>query len=375
MLKNGILEAADLFCGAGGTTTGAEMSGRVKVVLAVNCWPVAIASHKANHPNAMHVCKRIENVDPRSDKSLPEFDLLMASPECTHHSIARGGRPIDNQRRATPWDVLNWLSVRHPKWLLVENVREFRDWGPIDEHGRPIAKRKGDIFRAWRAALESLGYQVDAQVLNAADFGAATKRFRLFIVGRRGWSKKDIPWPEITHPKTAWTPAWTCIDWSRPCPSIFSRKRPLAEKTLRRIEIGLKKFVGEAAEPFIVHFRNHCDGKSIYDPLNTITTAGAHHGIAVPFRFKMVGRNPGVSGSLADPLPTIVAARENHAVIIPYLLNYHGGTDPGRDGSERSCGVDEPVPVIPTENRYGLVTPFIVPHFGERDGQEPRATA
>ena len=142
--SSGILEAADLFCGAGGTTTGAEMSGRVKVVLAVNCWPTAIASHKANHPNAMHVCKRIEHVDPRADKSLPEFDLLMASPECTHHSIARGGRPIDDQRRATPWDVLNWVSVRRPKWLLVENVREFRDWGPIDEHGRPISKRKGD---------------------------------------------------------------------------------------------------------------------------------------------------------------------------------------------------------------------------------------
>ena len=113
---NGILRAADLFCGAGGTSTGAEMSGRVKVVLAVNCWPTAIASHKANHPHAMHVCKRIDHVDPRQDKSLPEFDLLMASPECTHHSIARGGRPIDDQRRATPWDVLNWVSCRRPRW-------------------------------------------------------------------------------------------------------------------------------------------------------------------------------------------------------------------------------------------------------------------
>ena len=383
-----ILRACDLFCGAGGTTSGAEMSQRVRVVLAVNCWPTAIASHKANHPNAMHVCKRIEHVDPRQDKTLPEFDLLMASPECQHHSIARGGRPVDDQRRATPWDVLNWVSVRSPRWLLVENVREFRDWGPLIQKrdksrrlmylpdGSPhmIAdpKHKGDIFRAWIASLQSLGYQVDFQILNAADFGAATKRLRLFILARRGWTKRDIPWPEITHPKANWRAAWTCIDWSRPCPSIFTRKRPLVEKTLRRIEIGLKKFVGAAADPFLVHFRNHCDGKSVNEPLNTLTAGGGHHGLAVPFRFKMVGRNPGVSASLADPLPTIVAAAANHAIMVPYVLNYHGGTDPDRDGTERSCSVDEPIPVIPTENRYGLVAPFIVPHFGERPDQEPR---
>jgi site-specific DNA-cytosine methylase len=220
---NGILRAADLFCGAGGTSTGAEMSGRVKVVLAVNCWPTAIASHKANHPHAMHVCKRIDHVDPRQDKSLPEFDLLMASPECVHHSIARGGRPIDDQRRCTPWDVLNWVSARRPRWLVLENVREFRDWGPLDAKCRPIASRKGEIFKAWLAALQSVGYQVDVQLLNAADYGAATKRTRLFVIARRGYSRRDIRWPQATHSKAQWRPAWSIIDWQKPCPSIFSR--------------------------------------------------------------------------------------------------------------------------------------------------------
>lgn len=364
-----ILDAADLFCGAGGTTAGAEMSGRVRVVLAVNCWPTAIASHQRNHPNALHVCKRIEHVDPRHDKTLPEFDLLMASPECTHHSVARGGRPIDDQRRATPWDVLNWVSARRPRWLLVENVREFRDWGPLNAKCQPIKTRKGEIFQAWMAALTALGYQVDCQVLNAADFGAATKRLRLFIIARRGYSKRDIPWPNATHSKTQWRPAWSVIDWQKPCPSIFTRKRPLAEKTLRRIEIGLKKFCG----PWVVRFNNHCAADSVADPLSTILTSGAHHGLAVPFQFKALGRNPGASRSIEEPWPTIVASQANHAVVMPFMLNYHGGVDPRRDGTERSLGVDGPIPVIPTENRYGLVQPFLVPHFGEREGQTPRA--
>ena len=188
-------------------------------------------------------------------------------------------------------------------------------------------------------------------------------------MARRGWARRDIPWPEITHPKGQWRPAWTCIDWSRPCPSIFSRKRPLAEKTLRRIEIGLKKFVGEAADPFIVHFRNHCDGKSIYEPLNTITTAGTHHGIAIPWT---VDRGPTLTAHAFTPhapRPTMfsLSARLPQAASIP-----------ASNGSERSHSVEEPLRTIPTENRHGLVMPFLVPHFGERPevpgapAQDPR---
>ncbi len=144
MRKRQRLRAADLFCGAGGFTTGAESSGRVDVVLAINHWRTAICTHQANHPGTRHICARIDDVDPRHDKSLPELDLLMASPECTHHSNARGGQPVDDQKRATPWHVCIWTEAKHPQWLLLENVREFRDWGPLiqrrDKRGRPMLK-------------------------------------------------------------------------------------------------------------------------------------------------------------------------------------------------------------------------------------------
>jgi DNA (cytosine-5)-methyltransferase 1 len=327
-----LLKAADLFCGGGGFTTGAEQSGRVDVVLAVNHWRTAIFTHQNNHPNTRHICARIDDIDPRHDKSIPELDLLLASPECTHHSIARGGRPIDDQKRATPWHVCVWAEAKRPKWLVIENVREFRDWGPLGDDCRPIKSRKGEIFRQWVKALEAIGYQVDHQILNAADFGAATKRLRLFIVARRGHSRRDIPWPEPTH-AGHWRPAYDIIDWSKPCPSIFSRKRPLAEKTLRRIEIGLRKFVGEAAEPFIVTLRRNMDGWSVGEPIATVTAGGKHQALAMPF-----------------------------------LTQYHNGPD----GENRNYGLGRPVPTLDTQNRYGLTVPFLVPHFGEREGQEPR---
>ena len=310
------LAAADLFCGAGGTTAGAVASGFVDMRLAVNHWRTAIFSHRENHPQVRHICARIDDIDPRNDKTLPKIDLLMASPECTHHSNARGGRPIDDQKRATSWHVIIWAEAMRPKWVVVENVREFRNWGPLTKEGRPNKRRKGQTFRAWLKSLESLGYQVSIELLNAADFGAATKRIRLFVVARLGSSRRDIPWPEITHPQADWKPAWSILDFSKPCPSIFSRKKPLAEKTLRRIEIGLRKFIGEAAEPF--------------------------------------------------------------------LVNYHGGVDPRRDGTERQCDPSRPLPTIDTSNRYGLVAPFVIQaqgpggsddsYKGVHDPREPMRT-
>lgn len=368
------LKAVDLFCGAGGTTTGAMKAG-VDVVMAINHWRTAIYSHQQNHPDVRHICARIEHVDVRHDSTLPDFDLLMASPECTYHSIARGGRPIDDQQRQQPWALLDWVDSRRPKWVVIENVREFRDWGPLVNAGteskprwRPDKRRKGEIFRAWVKAIEALGYQVDHQLLNAADFGAATSRTRLFITARRGDSRKDIPWPEATHPKDQWRPAYEVIDWSRPCASIFGRKRPLAEKTLRRIEAGLKKFVG----PFVVTLRRNMDGRSTSDPLATITAGAAHSAVAVPFQFKAIGRNPGATRGPDQPVPTIVAARENHAVVMPYLVQYHGGTDPSRDGTERTYDPGRPIPTIDTQPRYAAAVPYIVPNFGERPGQDPR---
>ena len=358
MTRRRKLTAVDLFCGAGGFTTGAVAAG-VDVLLAINHWRTAIFTHQNNHPRTRHICARIDDIDPRHDKTLPEFDLLMASPECTHHSIARGGRPIDDQKRATPWHVCVWTEAKRPKWLLIENVREFRDWGPLDEHCRPVKSRKGEIFRQWIKSLEAIGYQVDHQVLNAADFGAPTKRNRLFILARRGHSKRDIPWPDPTH-AGRWRAAAEVIDWSRPCPSIFSRKRPLADNTLKRIEAGLRKFV----EPFVVAMRNNQDGLSLGQPLSTICTSGAHHALCVPFQFKAMGRCPGLTKSVGEPLPTIVAARENHAIVTPFLAKYNG------QGSDQRChSPAEPLRTLDTQNRFGLVTPYLmaVNHGGADD--------
>jgi len=320
--------AADLFCGAGGFTTGAAAAG-VDVCLAVNHWRPAVYSHQANHPETRHICARIDDVDPRNDRTLPELDILLAAPECTHHSIARGGQPIDDQKRATPWHVCAWAEAKRPRWVIVENVREFRNWGPLDGRGRPDKKRAGDTFRAWIRALESLGYQVDHQLLNAADYGAATNRTRLFVVARRQQSRRAIPWPDPTHSRDQWRPAAGIIDWSKPCPSIFSRKRPLADKTLRRIETGLRKFVG----PFAVTLRRNMDARS----------AG-------------------------DPLPTITARAGHHALCVPLLSQYHNGPD----GDRRNYRPGDPLPTLDTQNRYALACPYLVPNFGERPGQAPR---
>jgi DNA (cytosine-5)-methyltransferase 1 len=355
----------------------------VQVALAVNHWRTAIYSHQANHPDTRHICARIDDIDPRHDQALRELDLdlLMASPECTHFSRARGGQPVEDQKRATPWHVIIWAEAKRPQWIVIENVPEFVEWGPIDDHGKPIKSAKGTVFAQWLKSLEAVGYQVDRQILDSADFGAATKRKRLFIIARRGRSKRHIPYPSPTHSSDRYASAASVIDWSRPCPSIFTRKRPLAAKTLRRIEIGLRKFVtpvvtgatGELDTSFVVNLRNNQDASSAAAPLSTITAGARHHGVAVPFQFKAIGRNPGATKSIEEPVPTIVAARENHAIVVPFLVNYHGGNRPGRDGTERQNSVDQPIPTIPTEPRYALAMPYLVPHFGERDGQQPRS--
>lgn len=361
-------KAVDLFCGAGGFTTGAVQSGAIDVVLAVNHWRTAIQTHRHNHPETRHICARISDIDVKHDETLPKLDMILASPECTHHSIARGGRPICDQRRSTPWNVLDWVESKLPRYVVVENVREFRDWGPLNTKGRPIKPRKGEIFRQWVKSLQAYGYQVDHQILNAADFGAATSRSRLFIVARRGRQKAAIPWPEITHPKTAWRPAHEIIDWSKPCPSIFSRKKPLADKTLARIEIGLRKFVGEAAEPFIVKLRNNCTANSVEQPLGTITTSGAHDAIAVPFQMKAMGRNPGATRPITDTVPTIVAARENHSIVVPFLLPRQGHYDSQQ--LKRCRSVDEPLNTITASHvPAGIVAPYLlaINHGGADD--------
>ncbi len=297
--------AADLFCGGGGTSSGAHASGGVRIVFALNHWDVAVKTHSANFPDAHHVNSRLDMTSP---SECPPIDLLFASPECTHHSNARGGKPMDDQRRAGAWDVLKWVEFHRPSDLVVENVREFMGWGPLNNAGRPLNGKRGQFFDAWLMAIRAAGYQVDHRLLNAADFSAATSRTRLFVLARKG--NRQPVWPEPSHRESpggefpgmslpGWRSAAEVIDWTLPLPSIFARKRPLADKTLQRIEIGLRKFVG----PFVVKLRGTGTANGINEPLGTV----------VPFLCEYYGN--GGSESLTTPLNTITTKDRNCLIV------------------------------------------------------------
>ena len=229
------ITAADLFAGAGGTSTGLAQAcrelGKMPSLTAVNHWPKAIETHAFNHPWATHICEDLASVDPRKAIPSGHLDILVASPECVYFSRARGGKPINDQRRTPAFHILKWLSALDVDSVLVENVQEFVDWGPLDDRThKPIKAKRGQTFKAWIRAIRRLGYNVDYRVLNAADYGDATTRRRLFVLARKG---KPIIWPEPTRSKTGglrtrkWKGAKEVIDWSLPGESIFTRKKPL----------------------------------------------------------------------------------------------------------------------------------------------------
>ena len=248
-----IYNVVDMFCGAGGESTGimqvaVEQDMKVNL-LAINHWERAIETHSANHPSAEHLCESVERIDPTRAVPGGKVNLLWASPECTHHSVARGGRPRSDQSRASAWLILKWLQELYVERVIIENVQEFLQWGPLDKNGKPIQKHKGEIFNIFIAALRSFGYTVDWKILCAADYGDPTTRQRLFIQAVKG--RKRIMWPEITHIDgvdnnlmgyAAWRPASEVIDWTIPGTSIFDRKRPQAPATLRRIAAGIEKY-------------------------------------------------------------------------------------------------------------------------------------
>ena len=299
-----ILRAADLFCGAGGTSQGAEQSGAAKVVCAVNHWQTAVDTHSANFPHAQHINSRLDQVNPGE---CPKIDLLFASPECTHHSRARGGRPTSDQHRSGAWDLMRWIEYHRPSYLVVENVPEFREWGPVGKDGRPLAKFRGRFFESWVQAIQAAGYKVDHQLLNAADFGAATSRTRLFVIARKG--NRNPRFPESTHSQRAggelpgmamkrWRAAAEIIDWSIPCKSVFARKQPLKDNTLLRIEAGLRRFV----EPFVVVLRNNQTAAAMDNPLAVATTKRGQ-AVCVPFVITYYAN--GRAYPVTDPLCTI----------------------------------------------------------------------
>lgn len=369
-----IIEAADLFCGAGGTSTGlvmaAEALGLKVNLVAINHWEVAVSTHAANHPGAMHLCESLEQVDPKRIYPRGRLNLLLASPECIHHSVARGGVPCSDQSRSTAWHIVRWASSIYIDTIIIENVPEFVSWGPLGVDGRPMKSMKGKTFRAFTTALESLGYRCEYRVLNAANYGDPTCRHRLFMICRRG--NRRIEWPEFTHTREGgesligetmrWVPARDIIDWSIPGESIFARKKPLSENTLARIEAGLRRYGGEE---FLVKLYGTSKAAGIDEPVPTVTAGGQHLGICRPFVVPNFGERPTQAPrthSIDGPLPTVTSHGAG-GLVMPFLLPQQKGGP----GERRTRSVDEPLPSLTTRGAEALVIPFLYPnnHAGD----------
>jgi DNA (cytosine-5)-methyltransferase 1 len=369
------LYAADLFAGAGGTSTGLILAatelGLKLDLTAINHWKTAIKTHEANYPWAKHLQADVETVNPLEAIPGGHLNILVSSPECTHYSRAAGGRPKNEQKRASAWAIFRWLEFLRVDSVLVENVPEFATWGPLDAKKHPIKMRRGEIYRAWLEAFRAHGYTVETKILNAADFGAPTSRSRLFIAAARG--KKRPTWPIPTHsregwPRKKWRPAREIIDWSIRGKSIFDRKKPLAPRTIQRIMEGLRRFGGRELRPFIILMEHGGGIKDIEDPLPTITTAkGGAMALAEPEPFILSQASGGAPRLVTEPLPTI-AAKGAHALVEPFIVSYHD--DRGR--KKRVSSIEMPLGTVDTANRFALAEPFLVPNFGEHDGQIPR---
>lgn len=357
------LLVADLFCGAGGTTTGAVQAihalGREVEFAAVNHWPIAIATHSANHPDIRHYCKDLDTANPNEIVPEGRLDLLLASPECRFHSTAQGGRPLDEQNRASAWHVVRWAERLYISRIVVENVPRFVKWGPLDRKGRPIKKREGELFHAWVSALEAIGYRVEWRVLNSADYGTPQTRKRLFVQARR--DGRRIVWPERTHAPRGeestlqgrldtWTPARVAIkfDKYRHLAKPIEDKA-LSSKTIARIAEGVKQFCRlPDMEPFLIELRRNGGAESLDDPMATITTSGNHHALIEPF---IIPEQAGRNRSVNEPLPVITSTGRSAHVIEPFVLPQGGG------GVARS--VEEPLPTVATDGAIGVVEPFI----------------
>ncbi|NML34535.1 DNA cytosine methyltransferase [Paraburkholderia antibiotica] len=444
----------DNFAGGGGASTGIERALGRPIDIAINHDGEALAMHAANHPQTAHYTEDVFAVHPGFVTRQQPIGLAWFSPDCKHHSKAKGGKPREQKIRGLAWITLKWAALQSPRCIGLENVEEFQDWGPLDDDGHPIKAEKGRTFRAFVSALSTglaeghpdeqeifetlgadfpiarlragLGYRVEWRVLRACDFGAPTIRKRLYLFARR--DGLPIAWPAVTHgdPKTdavrarklaLWRTAAECIDWSIPCPSIFERKRPLKDATLRRIARGIMKFVVNSPAPFIVstaHSTTTGRGPNVWgidEPLRTVTSSndkyvvaptlmhvthqggdraahvdmplatvtGAHRGEQALIGATLIqmgygereGQAPRVPG-LDKPLGTVVAGGGKHALVAAFLAKHYGGVTGTR--------VDVPAGTVTTTDHHSLVTAQLVGCGGRagqsrpRDVSEPAAT-
>lgn len=373
-MKNDLI--IDCFAGGGGASVGIEMALGRSVDIAINHDPSAILMHKTNHPHTLHLTEDIFKVDLQKYVHGRNVALMWASPDCTSHSKAKGGKPRNSGLRILPWAVYKHAKAILPDVIIMENVEEIQQWGPLDERGYPIKERKGEEYQRFIGKMRCLGYAFDCRELVAADYGAPTTRKRWYAIFRR--DGKPIIWPEPTHNKNGsgglekWVPVNTVLDFTDLGKSIFGRKKPLAENTMKRIAKGLKKFVFEDPEPFIVqvnHSGDHFRGQSIHEPMPTITQKhgfGTVTPILTPIIDKAYGGNYSGGGSeINKPLHTITTIDHNR-LVTPYIIQYHKETS---NREVRGQTAKEPVRTIDTSNRYGAVMAFLTKFYKSGTGQ------
>jgi len=393
----------DNFAGGGGASTGLEMALGRPVDIAINHDPEAIRLHAENHPDTEHYCESVWDINPVEVCKGRPVAIAWFSPDCKHFSKAKGSKPVDKNIRGLAWVAVRWAATVRPKVIMLENVEEFKTWGPVKD-GAPALNQKGEsqkgkTFKNFVKELIKLGYQVEWKELKAFEFGAPTTRKRFFLIAR--YDGYPISWPTQTHgnPKSLevqsgalkpWKTASDIIDWSLPCPSIFTRKRPLAENTLKRIAKGLQRFVIESDKPFIAtafitehanasnqrnmpidsplrticaqvkgghfalvtaflakHYGGNYTGAGIdlRNPTDTVTTVD-HHALVTSHLIKM--RNNNYGSPLDQPVPTITAGGNHIGEVRAFLVKYYG--------TGEGCPIDEPLHTVTTKDRFGLVT-------------------
>lgn len=366
----------DAFAGGGGASVGIEMALGREVDIAINHDPDAILMHQTNHPKTLHLTEDIFKVDLRKYIKGQKVALMWASPDCTSHSKAKGGKPREHGLRILPWAVYKHAKAILPEVIIMENVEEIQQWGPLDENGYPIKERKGEEYQKFLTAMKSLGYISESRELVAADYGAPTTRKRWYAIFRR--DGREIVWPEQTHSKNGqnglkpWEPIWKYLDFTDLGKSIFGRKKPLAEKTMNRIARGLEKFVFKNPEPFIVQVNHGGDnfrGQNIHTPLPTITQKhgyGIVSPVMAPFIDKSYGGNYAGSGSsVKEPIHTVTTVDHNR-LVTSLMIQYHSETT---QNGVRGQKVTDPFQTVDTSNRYALVSAFLSKFYKSGTGQ------
>ncbi len=388
----------DNFAGGGGASTGIEAAIKRSVDIAINHDPDAIAMHKANHPNTKHYCEDVWEVSPKEACGDNPVALAWFSPDCKHFSRAKGGKPVDKNIRGLAWVAIKWAYEVRPRVLMLENVPEIQTWGPLGDDNKPIKERAGETFKGFIAVLsdglskehpafaemcsalnidinsdmadelsKGLGYTVEFKTEKSCDHGAPTTRTRFYMIAR--CDEKPIIWPEPTHaPKNSelvksgkckpYISAAECIDWTIPGKSIFDRKKPLCEKTMKRIAKGFKKFVLDNPEPYIVDDKyvpyliqyhdetseDEVRGQSVQDPIMTLDTSNRYALIApyiVTLRNNMTGQQ------VEEPISTITC-KDHHEVVYAYLIKYYSGI--------LASDVSKPIDTLTTMDRFALIT-------------------